>query len=164
MMHTGKKAIAAAVALGLTAGVTLPVTADAAVDMSKSYQVGVTTGSSEGFQNVDANKGRVSWLMYDSLSAGLMPTAFYLDAYADGQKVEFAGENTKVQPASNDEGDVVTLTHTDPKLGVELVRTFTVTSKEVDVRVALRSRTGKKDLKLVLTDGLMSYARLTIEE
>ena len=127
MMHTGKKAIAAAVALGLTAGVTLPVTADAAVDMSKSYQVGVTTGSSEGFQNVDANKGRVSWMMYNSLSSGLMPTAFYLDAYADGQKVEFAGENTKVQPASNNEGDVVTLTHTDPKLGVELVRTFTVT-------------------------------------
>jgi len=157
MMHTGKKAIVAAVALGLTAGVTLPVTADAAVDLSKSYQVGVTTGSNEGFQNVDVNKGRVSWLMYNSLSSGLMPTAFYLDAYADGQKVEFAGENTKVQPASNNEGDVVTLTHTDPKLGVELVRTFTVTSKEVDVRVELKSTSGKKDLKLVLTDGLMAY-------
>ena len=158
MMHTGKKAIAAAVALGLTAGVTLPVTADAAVDLSKSYQVGVTTGSNEGFQNVDVNKGRVSWLMYNSLSSGLMPTAFYLDAYADGQKVEFAGENTKVQPASNNEGDVVTLTHTDPKLGVELVRTFTVTSKKVDVRVKLRSTSdSKRDLKLVLTDGLMSH-------
>lgn len=156
MMHTGKKAIAAAVTLGLTAGVTLPVTADAAVDLSKSYQVGVTTGSSEGFQNVDVNKGRVSWLMYNSLSSGLMPTAFYLDAYADGQKVEFAGENTKVQPASNNEGDVVTLTHTDPKLGVELVRTFTVTSKKVDMRVKLRSDS-KRDLKLVLTDGLMSH-------
>ena len=124
--------------------------------MSKSYQVGVTTGSSEGFQNVDANKGRVSWMMYNSLSSGLMPTAFYLDAYADGQKVEFAGENTKVQPASNNEGDVVTLTHTDPKLGVELVRTFTVTSKKVDVRVELKSDS-KRDLKLVLTDGLMAY-------
>ena len=157
MMHTGKKAIAAAVALSLTAGVTLPVMADAAVDQSKSYQVGVTTGASEGFQNVDVNKGRVSWLMYNSLTYGLMPTAFYLDAYADGQKVEFAGENTKVQPASNDEGDVVTLTHTDPKLGVELVRTFTVTPKDVDVRVKLRSTSGKKDLKLVLTDGLLSH-------
>ena len=157
MMHTGKKAIAAAVALSVTAGFTLPAQAGADVDLSKSYQVGVTTGASEGFQNVDVNKGRVSWLMYNSLTYGLMPTAFYLDAYADGQKVEFAGENTTVQPASNDEGDVVTLTHTDPKLGVELVRTFTVTSKEVDVRVALRSKTGKKDLKLVLTDGLLSY-------
>ena len=156
MMHTGKKAIVAAVALNVTAGFTLPVQAGADVDLSKSYQVGVTTGSSEGFQNVDVNKGRVSWLMYNSLSSGLMPTAFYLDAYADGQKVEFAGENTKVQPASNSEGDVVTLTHTDPKLGVELVRTFTVTSKEVDVRVELKSDS-KRDLKLVLTDGLMSY-------
>ena len=143
MMHTGKKAIAAAVALGLTAGVTLPVNAGAAVDLSKSYQVGVTTGAAEGFKNVDVNKGRVSWLMYNSLTYGLMPTAFYLDAYADGQKVEFAGEKTTVEPASNDDGDVVTLTHTDPKLGVELVRTFTVTSKDVDVRVELRSTSGK---------------------
>ena len=155
MMHTGKKAIVAAVALGLTAGVTLPVNAGADVDLSKSYQVGVTTGAAEGFKNADVNKGRVSWLMYNSLTYGLMPTAFYLDAYADGQKVEFAGEKTTVEPASNDDGDVVTLTHTDPKLGVELVRTFTVTSKDVDVRVELRSTSGKKDLKLVLTDGLM---------
>ena len=156
MMHTGKRAIAAVVALGLTAGVTLPVQADAAVDLSKSYQVGVTTGAAEGFQNVDVNKGRVSWLMYNSLTYGLMPTAFYLDAYADGQKVEFAGEKTKVEPASNSEGDVVTLTHTDPNLGVELVRTFTVTPANVDVRVELKSDS-KRDLKLVLTDGLMSY-------
>ena len=154
MMHTGKKAIAAAVALGLTAGVTLPVNADADVDLSKSYQVGVTTGAAEGFQNVDVNKGRVSWLMYNSLTYGLMPTAFYLDAYADGQKVEFAGDQTKVEPASNADGDVVTLTHTDPKLGVQLVRTFTVTAKNVDVRVELKSDS-KRDLKLVLTDVLM---------
>lgn len=155
MMHTGKKVIAAAVALGLTAGVALPVQANAAVDLSKSHLVGVTTGVAEGFQNVDVNKGRVSWLMYNSLTYGLMPTAFYLDAYADGKKVEFAGEATKVEPASNADGDVVTLTHTDPKLGVQLVRTFTVTSKEVDVRVELKSTSGNKDLKLVLTDALI---------
>ncbi|MDK8879160.1 hypothetical protein [Corynebacterium sp. MSK008] len=155
MIHTGKKAIAAAVALGLTAGVTLPVTADAAVDRSKSHLVGVTTGADEGFQNVDVNKGRVSWLMYNSLTYGLMPTAFYLDAYVDGTKVEFAGADTKVESASNDEGDVVTLTHTDPKLGVKLVRTFTVKATSVDVRVDLRSTSGKKDLKLVLTDALI---------
>ncbi|WJY98348.1 hypothetical protein [Corynebacterium fournieri] len=157
MMQAGKKAIATAVALGISAGFAVPVTADAAVDTSKSYQVGVTTGAGEGFQNVDVNKGRVSWLMYNSLSNGLMPTAFYLDAYADGQKVDFAGDATKVDAASNADGDVVTLTHTDDKLGVELVRTFTVSPTDVDVRVELRSLSGKKNLKVVLTDGFMSY-------
>ena len=157
-MRAGKKAIAVATALSIGAGLALPVDAGAVVEQNNGYQVGVTTGAVEGFQNVDVNKGRVSWLMYNSLTYGLMPTALYVDAYADGSKVQFAGEATRVDTATSGDKDLVVLTHTDPKLGVELKRTFTVSATDVDVKVDLRDLTGQdRDLQIVLTDGLMSY-------
>lgn len=157
-MRAGKRAIAIAAALGISAGLALPVDAGAAIDQNNGYQVGVTTGATEGFQNVDVNKGRVSWLMYNSLTYGLMPTALYVDAFVDGTKVAFAGEATRVDTASNAGKDLVILTHTDPKLGVELKRTFTVSPTDVDVKVDLRDLSGQnRDLRIVLSDGLMSY-------
>lgn len=157
-MRAGKRTVAAAAALSIGAGIVVSAQAQAAVDTSKQFQVGVTTGAPEGFQNVDVNKGRVSWLMYNSLSYGIMPTALYVDAFADGSKVEFAGEDTKVETGSNQGNDLVILTHTDPQRGVELKRTFTISPKEVDVRVDLRDLTGRnRDLRIALTDGLMSY-------
>ena len=157
-MRAGKRTVAAAAALSIGAGIVVPAQAQAAVDTSKQFQDGVTTGAPEGFQNVDVNKGRVSWLMYNSLSYGIMPTALYVDAFADGSKVEFAGEATKVETGSNQGNDLVILTHTDPQRGVELKHTFTISPKEVDVRVDLRDLTGRnRDLRIALTDGLMSY-------
>ena len=157
-MRVGKRVIAAAAAASLGAGIVLPVQAGAVIEQSRSFSVDVSTGIVEGFQSAEVNKGRVSWLNYNSPSYGTMPNAFYIDGYANGTKVEFAGDATAVRTRTEGDTDIVTLTHTDRNQGVQLVRTFRVNGKSVTVDVELNNVSGQaKDLALNLTNGMMSY-------
>ncbi|WP_175934418.1 hypothetical protein [Corynebacterium sp. Marseille-P4321] len=155
-MKTRNALIAGATALALAAGgTTVPAHAEIT---ARGFSVDVTTGDPFGFATAEVNKGRVSWLMYNSRTYGTMPTAFYLDAFTNGNRIGFAGDATQVSTSTTGGVDTVTMRHTDPALGVELVRTFTVTSKQIDIAVQLRNTgTAAKDLKLDLSTGLLLY-------
>ena len=155
-MRVHKKVAAAAVAASLGAGLVVPIQAGAVIEQTRPFSVDAKTGAFEGFQTVEANKGRVSWLTYNNPTYGSLPTALYIDAFNDGTRVQYVGNDTDVKTSSKDGVDTITLTHT--KNGVELTRTFTVTAKEVTVNVVARNVTdAPSPLAIDLTAGMMSY-------
>ena len=155
-MRVHNKVAAAAVVASLGAGLVVPTQAGAVIEQKRSFSVDAVTNAVEGFQRVEVNKGRVSWLTYNNPSYGTMSTAFYLDAFAGGSKLPFAGDATAVQSSSEGDTDTITMTHTAN--GVEVIRTFTVTPDQVDVEVKLRNVSGStQNLGLNLTTGLMAY-------
>lgn len=157
-MRTQTNLLACAIAASLTLGAVAAPPAHAAVDQSRSYSVDVTTGAAEGFQTAELNKGRVSWLMFNTATYDTMPNALYIDGFAGGQKVAFAGDATKVTTAKSNGADVVTLRHTDAAHKVEMVRTFTITADEITVDVRLRNLAATpQELELRLTNGLLNY-------
>ena len=155
-MRVHNKVAAAAVVASLGAGLVVPTQAGAVIENKRSFSVDSVHDKVEGFQRVEMNKGRVSWLTYNNPTYGTMSTAFYLDAFAGGAKIPFAGDATVVDSFSDGETDVITMTHTAN--GVEVERTFTVTASEVKVDVELRNVSGStQDLGVNLTTGLMAY-------